>query len=211
MRERITVPEFIEVEVAEQVESFCDEPFGRDERLIPVALNFFEGHNVLVEGQLHDGRGRRVGHIAQKSGEFVEELVQKIRINMDKIVDVEHEFLEDADTVVIAYGTVARSAKRAVRIAREQGKKVGLIKINIVWPLPRFELQRLVTDKVKTIIIPEMNMGKYCIALERRLKHCNVVSLPKLGGTIHQPKELLNVIMDVGVQNEIINEGAQNE
>ena len=200
MREKITIPEFIEVEVMAPVEK-CEEPFSRNEKYIPAAVNFFEGHNVLVEGQLHDEKGRRIGHIADKSREFVEDLVSKIRVNQDEFVDVEHEFLENAELAVIAYGTVARSAKRAVKIARENGRKVGLIKINIVWPFPEDEIKKLVGN-IKTVLVPEMNMGKYCLEIERCLKQSNVISIPKLGGNIHQPTELLEVIMKEGAQNE---------
>lgn len=200
MREKITIPEFIEVEEMEPVAK-CDEPFSRNEKYIPAAVNFFEGHNVLVEGQLHDERGRRIGHIADKSGEFVGNLVSKIRENQTELVDIEKEFLEDAAMVVIAYGTVARSAKRAVKIARKNGKKVGLIKINIVWPFPEEQIKKLVGN-IKTVIVPEMNMGKYCHEIERCLKQSNVISVPKLGGNIHQPTELLEVIMKEGTTNE---------
>ncbi len=200
MREKITIPEFIEVEEMAPVAK-CDEPFSRNEKYIPAAVNFFEGHNVLVEGQLHDERGRRIGHIADKSGEFVDNLVNKIRENRAELADIEHEFLDDAEMVVIAYGTVARSAKRAVKVARENGKKVGLIKINIVWPFPEEQIKNLVGN-IKTVIVPEMNMGKYCHEIERCLKQSSVISVSKLGGNIHQPTELVEVIMKEGTRNE---------
>ncbi len=200
MREKITIPEQIEVEVAEHLEH-CDAPFQRNEKYIPRAVNFFEGHNVLVEGQLHDEKGRRIGHIADQSGKFIENLVNKIRTNQEEFVDLEHEYLDDAEAVVIAYGTVARSAKRAVRVAREKGWKVGLIKINIVWPFPERQIRDL-AGKMKTAIVPEMNMGKYCFEIERCLKQSKVVSAPKLGGNIHHPRELLEVIMREVARNE---------
>jgi Pyruvate:ferredoxin oxidoreductase and related 2-oxoacid:ferredoxin oxidoreductases, alpha subunit len=200
MREKIVIPNQIEVEMMEPVEK-CDTPFGRNEKNIPYAVNFFEGHNVLVEGQLHDERGRRIGHIADKSGKFVENLVSKIRMNQAELVDLECQWLEDAEAVVIAYGTVARSAKRAVKIARDKGRKVGLIKINIVWPFPEEQIKKLVSD-IKSVIVPEMNMGKYYHEIERCLKQSNVVSVPKLGGNIHQPSELVEVILREVAHNE---------
>ena len=200
MREKITIPEQIEVEVAEHAELY-DAPFQRNEKYIPRAVNFFEGHNVLVEGQLHDEKGRRIGHIADQSGKFVENLINKIRANQEELADLEHEYLDDAEAVVIAYGTVSRSAKRAVRVAREKGWKIGLIKINIVWPFPERQIRDL-ARKMKTAIVPEMNMGKYCLEVERCLKQSKVVSVPKLGGNIHQPRELLEVIMREVARNE---------
>lgn len=193
MREKIIIPESIEIETAEQ-SAKCEEPYRRNDKYIPCAVSFFEGHRVLVEGQLHDEKGQRIGHMADKSGKFVEELVNKIRVNQAELVDIEKHFLEDAESVVIAYGSVARSAKSAVKAAREQGKKVGLIKINIVWPFPEDEIIRL-AGRIKTVIVPEMNVGKYCLEIERALKQSNVIPVPKLGGHIHTPEELLTVIM----------------
>lgn len=200
MREKIVIPEYIEAEEKEAVIQ-CKEPFKRNKKYIPYAVNFFEGHHVLVEGQLHDEKGRRIGHIAEKSGKFVEGLIKKIEINKAELVDLEHFYLKDAEIVVIAYGSVARSAKRAVRMAREKEKKVGLIKINIVWPFPETEIQKL-AGHIKTVIVPEMNKGKYSLEIERCLKGNKVISAPKLGGYIHRPSELLKLIMREGAQHE---------
>lgn len=192
MREKIRIPEQIAVVEHTPVKD-CEKPFSRNEKNIPCSVHFFQGHNLLVEGQLHDEKGRRIGHLADKSGVFVENLIDKIRKNKADLVDMDHEFLEDAEVAVIAYGTVARSAKRAVRIAREKGIKVGLIKINIVWPFPEEQLRELAAN-MRTVIVPEMNMGKYCLEIQRCLKQSNVISVPKLGGIIHQPTELLHII-----------------
>lgn len=207
MREKIQIPKQIEVEDRTTMKH-CDKPFGRNEKNIPYAVNFFEGHNVLVEGQLHDEKGRRIGHIPEQSGVFVENLIDKIRKNQTELVDIDHEFLEDAEIALIAYGTVARSAKRAVKIAREKGIKAGLIKINIVWPFPEEELKAM-AGHIKTILVPEMNMGKYCLEIERCLKQSTVISVPQLGGIIHQPTELLGIIETETARNRTVPAGTK--
>lgn len=200
MREKIVIPEYIEVEESEPVEK-CEEPFKRNSKNIPSSVNFFEGHNVLVEGQLHDERGRRIGHKPEKSGEFLEGLIRKIRDNKDKISDITSLYAKDAEIVLIAYGSVARSAERAVKMAREAGIKAGLIKVNIVWPFPEEKIKELVGN-IKKVIVPEMNMGKYCLEIERCLKQSKVISVPKLGGNIHQPSELFEIIGGEAKRNE---------
>jgi 2-oxoglutarate ferredoxin oxidoreductase subunit alpha len=78
--------------------------------------------------------------------------------------------------------------------------KVGLIKINSVWPFPEEELRK-VAEATKLIIVPEMNMGKYSREVERVLKDKTVVSMPKCGGDIHTPQEILDRILEeVGVR-----------
>jgi len=174
MREKVIIPDSIETE---------------EENV----ANFFEGHNILVEGQLHDEKGRRIGHIAEKSGEFIKALTGKIRNHQGDLTDITPMNLEDAEIAFIAFGSVVRSAERAMKIAREAGIKVGLIKVNIVWPFPEEEIARLAWN-IKTVIVPEMNMGKYCLEIERCLKKSKVVSAPKLGGNIHQPGELFEIV-----------------
>ena len=192
------------------------------------SVDFFQGANSLVEGQLHDEQGRRIGHIAERSGEFIEEITKKIEDNVDMIADITTYCMEDADVAIIAYGSVARPSLNAVKKARgikddrllpkfrvvkdlvkrgvrETMKtdyshlKVGLIKINTVWPFPE-ELLRQAAQYVDTVIVPEMNVGKYCREIERALKDKKVISMPKCGGNIHTPKELLDRILEeVGV------------
>lgn len=194
--------------------------------------DFFKGANSTVEGQLHDVMGRRIGHIAQKSGEFIYNINKKIYDNVDIIADISTYCMDDADIAIVAYGSVARPALNAVKHARgikddrilakfkivrdlvKRGVtktiktdyshlKVGLVKINTVWPFPE-ELLRQATENVDTVIVPEMNVGKYCREVERVLKDKNVVSMSKCGGDIHTPIEILDKILEVtGIDEEV--------
>ena len=204
-------------------------PGGKKQYVVSPQADFYQGENSLVEGQLHDESGRRIGHISQDSGEFIRNINKKITDNIDQITDIETYFMEDADVAIVAYGSVARPAQQAIKLARgikderistkfkfiktllRKGVpaainkdyrhfKVGLIKINTVWPFPEEELKRLAKD-IKLVIVPEMNIGKYYREIERALKDKKVVSMPKCGGDIHSPKELLDEILkEVGVR-----------
>ena len=195
---------------------------------ISPSTDFFKGANTLVEGQLHDEMGRRIGHMADKSGAFIEKITRKIEDNVDMIADITTYCMEDADVAIIAWGSVARPSLNAVkkargikddrilpkfRVVRDLVKrgvretmhadyshlKVGLIKINTVWPFPE-ELLQQAAENVDTVIVPEMNIGKYCREIQRALPDKKVVPLPKCGGNIHTPKELLDKILEeVGV------------
>jgi len=109
-------------------------------------------------------------------------------------VDIEQFFTEDADTVVIAYGSVARSAFAAVKQARDQGIKVGLLKLKIIWPFPDNAVREAIRE-AKQVVVPEMNIGKICREIERLDRDGKkIVSLPKLGGNLHTPDEIMDVI-----------------
>jgi len=195
--------------------------------------DFYQGKNVLVEGQLHDESGMRIGHLAEKSGEFIQKINKKIEDNIDEITSIDTYFIEDADTVIIAYGSVQRAAINAVKLARgikddristklkfvtnilKKGVpaaiqtdyshlKVGLIKINTVWPFPEKELKRL-TKGVRFVIVPEMNIGKYYREVERALPDKKVISMTKNGGNLHTPHEILDEILkEMGVDEQTI-------
>ncbi len=195
--------------------------------------DFFTGASTMVEGQLHDDQGRRIGHLATQSGDFTHHLCSKIQDHMDEIADIETYFMEDSDVAILACGSVARPALNAIKQARgvkdtrissrfkiiqtlfRKGVpaaiqsdyshlKVGLIKINTVWPFPEEALQK-VAEMTKLIIVPEMNMGKYSREVERALKDKVVVSMPKCGGDIHTPQEILDRILEeVGVRESRI-------
>ena len=190
--------------------------------------DFFQGENTLVEGQLHDSMGRRIGHMATKSGEFINNINKKIRDHVDVIADIKTYFMDDADVAIVAYGSVVRPAINAVKLARKveddrikpklrvfkdlfkkgvqetintdySHLKVGLIKINTVWPFPE-ELLKEATKDVHTVIVPEMNVGKYCREVERVLRDKKVIPMSKCGGDIHTPQEILDEILkEVGV------------
>jgi 2-oxoglutarate ferredoxin oxidoreductase subunit alpha len=155
---------------------------------------FGKGYKVLVDGQLHDEYGIRAGHDAEISGKLMERLCKKITDHTDELVDVESFFIEDADTVVIAYGSVARSAFAAVKQAREQGIKVGILKLKMLWPFPD-DVIREAIRKAKQVIVPEMNIGKISREIERIDREGKkIVSLPKLGGNLHTPDEIMDAI-----------------
>ena len=125
---------------------------------------------------------------------------------------------------ILAYGSVARSAMNAIKLARGikddrikakfrivkdlfvrgvpatmqtdySHLKVGRIKVNTVWPFPEEKIQELARN-VDLVIVPEMNIGKYCREVKRALWDKTVISMPKCGGEIHSPNELLDRILE---------------
>jgi len=195
MREKIIIPEQIEIEVRQPPEK-CKNPYKTDDTLIPPSVEFFQGHNLLIDGQLHDESGLRAGHQPEISGNLVKRLSNKILQNIDQIIELEDYKTEDASIVVISYGSVARSALEAVKIARDNGFKVGWIKVNTIWPFPENELKRL-TSNASSILVPEMNMGKYYREIRGAMRDKNVISMPLVGGKIHKPGEIYEKMKEV--------------
>ncbi|RJQ52516.1 MAG: 2-oxoacid:acceptor oxidoreductase subunit alpha [Desulfobacteraceae bacterium] len=155
---------------------------------------FGKGYRTLVDGQLHDEWGIRAGHDPQLSGRLMERLCRKITDHAGELEDLENLFTEDADILVIAYGSVSRSAAAAVRRARTEGLRAGMLKLNILWPFPDAAVKAAIGPS-KAVIVPEMNIGKISREVERLNDgRRRVVSLPKLGGDLHRPDEILEAI-----------------
>ena len=194
MREKVILPKPSEVEVIERVKPsvppewylpYEDTSFG-----VPPMGIFGEGYRYHVTGLIHDIRGFPT--LRQDEIEpFLTRLFRKISTHSDDIRLVEHFMTVDAEIVIIAYGCVARSARRAVLEARSQGLKVGMLKLITLWPFPRSFIELLIKAG-KTLLVPEMNMGQ----VSREVKRVNegmtqVLTLNKIDGTIISPKEIL--------------------
>ena len=91
---------------------------------------------------------------------------RKIEDHVDEIVEVERYLLDDADVCIFAYGIVAAAARDAVREARAQGVRAGLLRPVTLWPFP----EQAVADAaghVDTLVVAEMNRGQLVREVER--------------------------------------------
>jgi len=200
MREKMVLSDGEEVEIFNRVKPtvppewyipYEDTPSG-----IPVMANFGEGYRYHVTGLTHDIRGFPTSR-PDEIGPFIARLHRKISSHFSEIQTAEFFQTEDAEVTIVAYGCVARSAKRAVIEAREKGLKVGLLRLITIWPFMRSAVERILQTS-RILIVPEMNMGQ----ISREVKRVNrglakVFALNKVDGTIITPEEILNRIQEV--------------
>jgi 2-oxoglutarate ferredoxin oxidoreductase subunit alpha len=168
-------------------------PFMPDDDLVPPMACFGEGFSFHATGLTHDEHGYPQTSSSEVQERLVKRLCDKIRTNADKILRVQEVMLEDADIVVIAYGIVARAALSAVRKAREQGIKAGLLRPITLWPFPEKRVAQI-AEQVERIVVPEMNCGQLVREVERAGKETPVIFLSKLGEDPHTPMEILEAI-----------------
>jgi 2-oxoglutarate ferredoxin oxidoreductase subunit alpha len=196
-REKIRIPRELEVVARRRPQDPPEDyqPFRPlPSKLLDGMPAFGQGYRLLVEGQLHDERGVRAGHDPEKSRRLVERLCQKITDHAAQLADIEFYGTEDAETIVLAYGSVARSAFHAVKLARCQGWSVGLIRPRILWPFPDREIRGAIR-RARRIVVPEMNIGKICREVERVSRGAQeVISLSKIGGNLPSPQEILAAV-----------------
>ncbi len=149
-----------------------------------------------VSGLIHDEAGFPMANpdIADR---LVRRLVEKIRLHADEISIYDEYMTEDAEVLIIAYGITARSAMRAVKIARNDRIKVGLFRPITIWPVPRTRLKELLS-RVNSVIIAEMNLGQYAHEVLSLTKNdVRVKLVNKVNGELITPQEILDAVTEL--------------
>jgi len=199
IREPIKIPPPDEIEVVERRKPsvpptefipYLPEP---GEWVSPMPA-FGEGYNLLVESVMHDEFGHRIGMGQPIAERKIKRIYYKIEKNVEKIAMYEEKGLEDADVAIVTYGSSARTSLKAMKDARNLGIKVGMLRLITLWPFYDKLIEEL-SSKVKSIVVPEMNMGKIVREVERASKgQCKILSVPKVGGVLHNPDEILSAV-----------------
>lgn len=165
---------------------------------IPLFPTFGNGYCSFITGLTHDERGFPATFNQQDHEQLITRITSKITDDREKLTMVEKIGLDDADVAFVCYGASARPAEYTVKLARKNGIKAGLLRLKLIWPFPIQEIQKL-SESVKTIIVPEMNLGQIVHSVrEYSYGNCNVVSSPKIGGEAHHPKELMKILIREG-------------
>jgi 2-oxoglutarate ferredoxin oxidoreductase subunit alpha len=198
LRERIIIPDEKDLKLIDRVPATIDKkkfiPFTNSQTRknckVPDFPTFGTGYRTYVTGLTHNEKGFPATDKQPDHERLVKRIVEKISDDADKLVMIEKLNLDDADTAFVTYGATARPAESAMEMARNEGKKVGLLRLKIVWPFPEKIIEKLAKN-VDKIIVPEMNLGQIVHPVrEAACKHCEVVSAPKIGGEMHLPMEL---------------------
>ena len=167
--------------------------FKPDKDMVPPMVKAGDGYNIHVTGLTHDERGYPVMTTAAQE-KLVRRLVNKIQLNAERIVEVREDQIDDADVVVISYGITSRVVIPAIEQTRKEGMKVGHLRLVIAWPFPEKRIREL-AQKVKAFVVPEINYGQMVLEVERCVAgKARVVLVPHGGGSVHNPKDIYNVI-----------------
>ena len=200
MREKVIIPDKVSV-VERRKPKVCPNGFVpfkvESDTDVPPMPAFGEGYRMPVSGLTHTETGSpSTSYEVQKA--LVERLCNKVEKKVEDLTRVETEFMEDAEIVVVSYGSTARSARRAVIEARKEGIKAGYLRLITLWPFPDSYLKRIADKIPKGIIVPEMNVGKMVREVERSVgAQVEVLSLPKPGVQLHRPSEIYDLIRKV--------------
>lgn len=197
-RETVTLPSADEIEVVDRISpSMPPEwyiPYKDNSRGVPPMAAFGEGYRYHVTGLVHDVRGFPTQR-ADEIEPFMSRLFRKITLGFPEIQKVASYEMEDAEVAVIAYGSVARSARRAITQARSDGIKAGLLQLITLFPFPRESVEGALRQ-CDIVLVPEMNIGQ----ISREVKRVNegvsrVVKYNRIDGQLITPREIYRQLM----------------
>jgi len=191
LREKMIFPDPSDIQLVERkLGSVGQNAFGGE--MIPPMFEFGHGSFVHVTGSTHKETGMRDVFTQDVHDRLIRRIYSKIDSDRDNLVRVEEHFMDDAEIAVVSLGVASRPSMGAVLQARKNGKKVGLLRLIIVWPFPRKKIVTL-GKKVKRILVPEMNLGQLSREIERFVD-CDVIPISKIGGVSHRVSEIYSVI-----------------
>lgn len=199
-RESVELPDIKKIEVVDRIKPSVPPewfvPYEDNSRGVPPMASFGDGYRHHVTGLIHDTRG----FPTQKSEEiqsFMERQFRKITNGFHEIICFKQFLMEDAEVAIIAYGSVSRSAKRAMLEARAKGIKVGLFQLITLFPFPKSPVAK-VLRQCRAVIVPEMNIGQISREVKRVNQFsCSVYKLNRIDGEFITPSEIYEELLKI--------------
>jgi 2-oxoglutarate ferredoxin oxidoreductase subunit alpha len=137
----------------------------------------------------------------------LEKLNRRLQAKLARIqaaeVRAEEWLTDDADVLIVAFGTVARICRTAVREARRQGIRVGLLRPITLWPYPEDRLRQL-ADRAAAILVVEMNAGQMLDDVQRVVAERTPIRfLGKMGGVPPMPEEIVRTLKAIEAEHPV--------
>ena len=198
MRERLAVPEPGVVPLVERLKTSVKEgvdyhPYlPREDGRLPMS-DFGGVHRYNVTGLFPDMWGFPSSEPRVVHG-LLRHIVDKIENRTNIIARYKEYYLEDAEHLLISYGSAARSARHVVEDRRMRGEKLGLLELQTLWPFP----EDIVRDKcahARSVLVVELNMGQMLREVKMAVDEPHKVFLAnRIDGEFITPEEILNLL-----------------
>ncbi len=171
-------------------------PYEDTDDMIPPFAGFGDGYRYHITGLIHD----KTGFPTSDPGTIdrvMRRMNGKLDYYRDKIVRVKYVDVDNADVLIVAFGSVARSAEEVVRSMKRAGKRVGLLRPVTLWPFPDKEIREAAAGK-RAVIVPEMNLGQMVREVERAVAGMVPIHpLNRIDGGLITPHEISDLIEEL--------------
>ena len=206
MREKLVLPESGELELVHRLRTSVPKDVDyhpylpREDGRLPMS-DFGGDHRYNVTGLFHDMWGFP-SNSPKVVRELLHHLVDKIENNVHNITMYKEHFVEDAEYLMISYGSSARSAIHLANNRRSRGEKIGVLELQSIWPFPEAMIREKCAGR-KAVIVVEMNMGQVMQHVKAAVDDSERVFLAnRIDGELITPtniKQVLRVIQGRGV------------
>jgi len=198
LREKLVIPAEDEIPLVKRLRTAVKEgtdyhPYlPREDGRLPMS-DFGSVHRYNVTGLYHDMWGFPTDDPEIVKG-LQRHLVDKIENNADQMLNFKEFYLDDAECILISYGSSARSALHVVKNRRLRGEKLGLIELQTLWPFPS-QLIRQKCKKAHYILVVEMNMGQIMREVKNAVQFPEKVFLAnRIDGSLISDDDIRNIL-----------------
>jgi len=170
-------------------------PYGveQDE---PAVLNpMFEGYRYHFTGLHHDAMGFPTEEI-ETCRKLIDRLFRKVEEHKDEIESNEEYMLDDAEILLVGYGSASLAIKEAVDVLREEGIKVGMFRPITLWPSPEARMNEL-GKKFDKVLVVELNQGQYLEEVQRSMGRLDINKLTKTNGRPFSPADIIKKVEEL--------------
>jgi 2-oxoglutarate ferredoxin oxidoreductase subunit alpha len=198
MRERLVMPEPGEIPLVQRLRTSVREGIDyhpylpREDGRLPMS-DFGSVHRYNVTGLCHDMWGFPSDNPKVVHG-LLRHLVDKIENNVNQIARYKEYYLDDAEYILISYGSAARSARHVVENLRPRGERIGLLELQTLWPFPN-EIVREKCAGARYVFVVELNMGQIRQAVQTAVDRPERVFLVnRIDGVFITPTDIRNML-----------------
>jgi len=162
----------------------------------PAVLNpMFTGYRYHYTGLHHDKSGFPTEEI-ETCRKLIQRLEDKVEVHKSEIESYEEFMMDDAEIMILAYGSVSLAAKESIRHLRKEGIKAGLFRPITLWPSPAEKIKEH-TDKIDKVLVVELNIGQYHSEVQRAAARLDIEGLFKVNGRPISPYEIVNKVKEL--------------
>jgi 2-oxoglutarate ferredoxin oxidoreductase subunit alpha len=194
MREQLTIPEPGAIDLVERLRTSVKEGIDyhpylpRDDGRLPMS-DFGGVHRYNVTGLYHDMWGFPSDNPKIVHG-LIRHLIDKIENNVHRIAHYKEHYMEDAEIVMISYGSASRSALHVTKNLRARGERIGLLELQTLWPFPT-EIVAQKCASAKQVVVVEMNTGQICQMVRSAVPDAEKVFLAnRIDGVLITPTDI---------------------
>ena len=170
-------------------------PYGVEQDQPAVLNPMFKGYRYHFTGLHHDASGFPTEEI-ETCRKLIDRLFRKVEEHQDEIELNEEYMLDDAEILLIGYGSASLAIKEAVDVLRAEGVKVGMFRPITLWPSPEKRLHEL-GQKFDKILSVELNQGQYLEEIQRSMGRLDIEKLTKTNGRPFSPSDIIEKVKEL--------------